>query len=101
MKRYLLAIGWSVSLLATSCETLMSPQKKGTLTTEMRGADYLTNKGDELMRTGIYSKQDVSPAFAAGVEKGELDVIKELYWQHQYQQWLMQSGRAPHLHSRQ
>lgn len=75
-----------VGLLVSGCA--ISPQKKGTVTTEMRGASLLTDKGDELMQTGVYSQRQVSPAFAEGYEKGLSDSVKRDYWSMQdAQRW--------------
>ena len=88
MKRYqYLALG--VALFSSGC--MISPQKKGTVTTEMRGAALLTEKGDELMETGVYSKRQVSPQFAQGYEKGLSDAAKRDYWSMQEaQRWAHQ-----------
>jgi len=75
-----------VGLFFSGCA--ISPQKKGTVTTEMRGAELLTDKGDELMHTGVYSQRQVSPAFAEGYEKGLSDSVKRGYWSMQdAQRW--------------
>ena len=88
MKRYrYFALG--LALLTPAC--MISPQKKGTVTTEMRGAALLTEKGDELMQTGVYSQRQVSPQFAQGYEKGLSDAAKRDYWSMQEaQRWAHQ-----------
>ena len=59
--------------------------------TEMRGAALLTEKGDELMQTGVYSQRQVSPQFAQGYEKGLSDAAKRDYWSMQEaQRWAHQ-----------
>jgi hypothetical protein len=66
----------------------ISPQKRGTITTEMRGTSLLTERGDQLMQTGVYSKREVSADFAAGYEKGLSDAAKRDYWSMQdAQRW--------------
>lgn len=81
-----------LALMALSLSGCMiSPQKKGTVTTEMRGAAGLTERGDELMQTGIYSQRQVSPQFAQGYEKGLSDAAKRDYWSMQEaQRWAHQ-----------
>jgi hypothetical protein len=75
-----------IGVLVSGCA--ISPQKKGTLTTEMRGASLLTEKGDQLMQTGVYSQRQVSPEFAEGYEKGLSDSVKREYWSMQdAQRW--------------
>ena len=75
-----------IGLLVSGCA--ISPQKKGTVTTEMRGASLLTEKGDQLMQTGVYSQRQVSPEFAEGYEKGLSDSVKREYWSMQdAQRW--------------
>jgi hypothetical protein len=88
MKRYRY-FALFVALLSSAC--MISPQKKGTVTTEMRGAALLTEKGDELMQTGVYSQRQVSPQFAQGYEKGLSDAAKRDYWSMQEaQRWAHQ-----------
>lgn len=71
------------------CGCMSSPQKKGTLTQADVGAKYLTEKGDPFLETGIYAQRNVSPEFAAGVEKGLSDAAKREYWSEQdAQRWL-------------
>jgi hypothetical protein len=75
-----------VGLLVSGCE--ISPQKKGTVTVAGRGANLLTEKGDQLMDTGIYAKKNVSPEFAEGYEKGLSDETKREFWSMQdAQRW--------------
>jgi hypothetical protein len=62
---------------------MVSPQKRGTLTTADIGAKYLTEKGDPFLETGIYAQKNVSPEFAAGLEKGLSDGVKRAYWSMQ------------------
>jgi hypothetical protein len=82
LSKIVLLIGFLVSGCA------ISPQKKGTVTTEMRGASLLTEKGDQLMQTGVYSQRQVSPEFAEGYEKGLSDSVKREYWSMQdAQRW--------------
>ena len=61
----------------------LSPQKKGTVTVEGIGTKVLTEKGDQLMQTGVYAKREVSPDFAEGYEKGLSDAAKRDYWSMQ------------------
>jgi hypothetical protein len=83
VSRVLLLVG----LLVSGCE--ISPQKKGTVTVAGRGASLLTEKGDQLMDTGIYAKKNVSPEFAEGYEKGLSDSVKRDYWSMQdAQRWV-------------
>jgi hypothetical protein len=58
----------------------LSPQKKGTVTVEGIGTKVLTEKGDQLMQTGVYAKREVSADFAEGYEKGLSDAAKRDYW---------------------
>jgi len=74
-----------VLFITTGCAEI-SPQKKGTLTTQDRGTYELTERGDQLMQTGVYSKREVSKDFAEGYEKGLGDAAKDEYWRMQYQQ---------------
>jgi hypothetical protein len=74
------------AVLAALCVSgcaLPSPQKKGTVTIAGRGAELLTERGDQLMDTGIYAKKGVSPEFAEGYEKGLSDSVKRDYWSMQ------------------
>jgi hypothetical protein len=74
------------ALLVSACE--ISPQKKGTVTIAGRGAELLTEKGDQLMDTGIYARKNVSPEFAEGYEKGLSDAAKRDFWSMQEaQRW--------------
>jgi len=68
-------------LLFSSC--ISSPQKRGTVTVEGMGTKVLTEKGDQLMGTGVYAKREVSPDFAEGYEKGLSDAAKRDYWSMQ------------------
>ena len=68
-------------LLLSGCA--LSPQKKGTVTVEGIGTKVLTEKGDQLMQTGVYAKREVSPDFAEGYEKGLSDAAKRDYWSMQ------------------
>ena len=61
----------------------VSTQKKGTLTVADIGAKQLTEKGDQLMQTGVYAKREVSADFAEGYEKGLSDAAKQDYWSMQ------------------
>jgi len=61
----------------------ISPQKKGTVTVEGIGTKVLTEKGDQLMQTGVYAKREVSADFAEGYEKGLSDAAKREYWSMQ------------------
>jgi hypothetical protein len=75
-----------LALCISACS--ISPQQKGTVTTEMRGAGLLTTKGDQLMQTGVYSKREVSADFAEGYQKGLSDSVKRQYWAEQdAQRW--------------
>ena len=76
MKRLSKAL--AIGLLFTSCA--ISPQKKGTLTVADIGTKGLTERGDQLMGTGVYAKREVSPDFAEGYEKGLSDSVKRDYW---------------------
>jgi hypothetical protein len=70
------------------CSCAISPQKRGTVTTEMRGSVLLTEKGDPLMQTGVYSQRQVSTQFAEGYEKGLSDSAKRDFWSLQdTQRW--------------
>jgi hypothetical protein len=71
-----------VGLVLSGCANI-SPQKKGTVTIQDRGAQYLTERGDQLMDSGIYAKKNVSPDFAEGYEKGLSDAVKRDYWSMQ------------------
>ena len=46
----------------------------------MAGAQRLATKGDPLVPTGVYSRRDVSPDWAAGYEAGLADAVKREYW---------------------
>jgi hypothetical protein len=72
-------------LLVSGC-SMPSPQKKGTVTVAGRGAQLLTERGDQMMGTGIYAKKNVSQDFAEGYEKGLSDAVQRQYWELQNQQ---------------
>jgi hypothetical protein len=75
-----------IGLLVSGCA--ISPQKRGTVTVDGRGAKLLTEKGDQLMGTGVYAKKDVSADFAEGYEKGLSDSVKRDFWSMQdAQRW--------------
>jgi hypothetical protein len=77
----------AITLLLSGC--MISPQQKGTLTTSMIGTKGLTEKGDQLMGTGVYAKREVSADFAEGYEKGLSDATKQDYWSMQEaQRWV-------------
>ena len=57
--------------------------EKGNCNLEGIGTKFLTEKGDQLMQTGVYAKRDVSPDFAEGYEKGLSDAVKREYWSMQ------------------
>jgi len=71
----------AITLILSGCA--LSPQKKGTVTVEGIGTKVLTEKGDQLMGTGVYAKRAVSPDFAEGYEKGLSDAVKRDYWSMQ------------------
>ena len=71
----------AITLILSGCA--LSPQKKGTVTVEGMGTKVLTEKGDQLMGTGVYAKREVSPDFAEGYEKGLSDAAKRDYWSMQ------------------
>ena len=68
----------AVGLILSGCALL--PQKRGTVTVEGVGTKVLTEKGDQLMQTGVYAKREVSADFAEGYEKGLSDAAKRDYW---------------------
>ena len=70
-----------VSICLSGC--MISPQKRGTVSIEGIGTKVLTEKGDQLMQTGVYAKREVSPDFAEGYEKGLSDAVKREYWSMQ------------------
>jgi hypothetical protein len=76
-----LVITLAIGLILSGCA--ISPQKKGTVTVEGIGTKDLTEKGDQLMQTGVYAKREVSPDFAEGYEKGLSDAVKREYWSMQ------------------
>jgi hypothetical protein len=76
-----LVIMLAIGLILSGCA--ISPQKKGTVTVEGIGTKVLTEKGDQLMQTGVYAKREVSPDFAEGYEKGLSDAVKRDYWSMQ------------------
>ena len=71
----------AITLILSGCA--LSPQKRGTVTVEGMGTKVLTEKGDQLMQTGVYAKREVSPDFAKGYEKGLSDAAKRDYWSMQ------------------
>ena len=71
----------AIGLILSGCA--LSPQKKGTVTVEGIGTKVLTEKGDQLMQTGVYAKREVSADFAEGYEKGLSDAVKRDYWSMQ------------------
>jgi len=84
--RILLIFG--LTALCVSCADI-SPQKKGTVSVAGRGAKLLTEKGDQLMQTGVYAKREVSADFAEGYEKGLSDSVKRDFWSLQdAQRWV-------------
>ena len=70
-----------IGLVFAGCA--ISPQKKGTVSVEGIGTKVLTEKGDQLMQTGVYAKREVSADFAEGYEKGLSDAAKREYWSMQ------------------
>jgi len=70
-----------IGLVFAGCA--ISPQKKGTVSVEGIGTKALTEKGDQLMQTGVYAKREVSADFAEGYEKGLSDAAKREYWSMQ------------------
>ena len=70
-----------VGLALSGCA--LSPQQRGTVTVEGMGTKVLTEKGDQLMQTGVYAKREVSADFAEGYEKGLSDAVKRDYWSMQ------------------
>ena len=68
-----------IAVLLSGC-AIPSPQKRGTLTVADIGAKGLTERGDQLMQTGVYAQKTVSPDFAEGYEKGLSDAAKQDYW---------------------
>jgi hypothetical protein len=68
----------AVGLILSGCA--LSPQKRGTVTVEGIGTKVLTEKGDQLMQTGVYARREVSADFAEGYEKGLSDAAKRDYW---------------------
>jgi hypothetical protein len=76
-----LARALAIGLILSGCA--LSPQKKGTVTVEGMGTKVLTEKGDQLMQTGVYAKREVSADFAEGYEKGLSDAVKRDYWSMQ------------------
>ena len=70
-----------VGLVISGCA--LTPQKRGTVTVEGIGTKVLTEKGDQLMQTGVYAKREVSADFAEGYEKGLSDAVKRDYWSMQ------------------
>jgi hypothetical protein len=71
----------AIGLVVSGCT--LSPQKKGTVTVEGIGTKVLTEKGDQLMQTGVYARREVSADFAEGYEKGLSDAAKREYWSMQ------------------
>jgi hypothetical protein len=57
-----------------------SSMQPGTVDVQGRGAVLLTQKGDELLQTGIYARRGISKEFAAGYAAGEADQVKKEYW---------------------
>jgi hypothetical protein len=74
MKRLILLAGLALS----GC--VITPHDRGQQTTAMAGAQRLATKGDPLVPTGVYSRRDVSPDWAAGYEAGLADAVKREYW---------------------
>lgn len=74
-----------IGLVFSGCA--ISPQKKGTMTVADRGTYELSEKGDQYMQTGVYSKKEVTPEYAAGYEKGLSDSKKEEFWAEYDAQW--------------
>jgi hypothetical protein len=68
----------AIGLVLSGCT--LSPQKKGTVTVAGIGTKELTEKGDQLMQTGVYAKREVSADFAEGYQKGLSDAAKRDYW---------------------
>ena len=54
--------------------------QKETVTIQGRGTEGLTNKGDPLLRTGIYEARNVPKEFAMGYAAGINDQVKREYW---------------------
>jgi hypothetical protein len=71
----------AIGLILSGCA--LSPQKRGTVGVEGIGTKVLTEKGDQLMQTGVYAKREVSADFAEGYEKGLSDAVKRDYWSMQ------------------
>ena len=71
----------AIGLILSGCA--LSPQKRGTVTVEGIGTKVLTEKGDQLMQTGVYAKSEVSAGLCRGYEKGLSDAVKREYWSMQ------------------
>jgi hypothetical protein len=83
-----IVVGTLLHLFLAGC-SIATPQKKGTMTIEDRGAKLATERGDPLMQTGIYAKQNVPADYATGYQAGMTRVIKDEYWDEQHaQRWL-------------
>ena len=63
--------------------------QRGTVTVQGRGAVLLTQKGDQLMASGVYAKRNISADWAAGYAAGEADQVKKEFWSMQdAQRWV-------------
>lgn len=72
--------------LLGACAGVTQP---GTVDVQGRGAVLLTQRGDELMQTGIYAKRGISKDFASGYAAGEADQVKREFWSMQdSQRWI-------------
>lgn len=72
--------------LTALCAGCSSIGQRGSVTIQGRGASILSQKGDQLMSTGVYARKDVTPDFAAGYHKGIEDAAWREYWSMQDQQ---------------
>jgi hypothetical protein len=83
------------------CGGCGSIQQRGTVTVEGRGAELLTQRGDQLMQTGVYAKRNVSKDFSEGYAKGMADMTWREYWSMQdAQRWVhFYTSRTGDFHS--
>ena len=94
-KLFLLSL---VGLLGAGCNSVTQP---GTVDIQGRGAVLLTQRGDQLLQSGIYAKRSVSKDFASGYAAGEADQVKKEFWQMQdAQRWVhFYTARTGDFHS--
>lgn len=85
----------TLSVSVALCACANSPEQRGTVTIQGRGARELTQRGDPLMGTGKYAEKNVPKEFAMGYGKGISDQVKREYWAMQDEVSTRRADPAP------